>query len=323
MSLQEIYDHVKRDLEQIESELVKAVQTHQSTLFTSATHLLAAGGKRIRPIFVLLSGRIGTYDRDRLQQVAVALELIHMATLVHDDVVDDATTRRGRKTVRVAWDNKVAVYTGDYIFARALEVISLIDDPVVHQVLAKAMVCMCRGEIAQMQQLFSPDQSLKGYLQRVKRKTALLMAISCQLGAVVSQVPPRRLRALTRYGHYVGMSFQLTDDILDLMGDEKVLGKPVGSDLRQGNVTLPVIYASYHGSTQVKKRIRAYLVTAGKEGGLPELLEMVRQTGGIQYAFDLSNRYLAKALQSLEELPASGEKESLQMMAEFMVRRAY
>jgi heptaprenyl diphosphate synthase len=323
MSLQEIYDRLKRDLERIELELTKSVQTHQPALSTSSTHLLAAGGKRIRPIFVLLSGHVGTYDRDRLHKVAVALELIHMATLVHDDVVDDAAVRRGCKTVRVEWDNKVAMYTGDYIFARALEAISLIGDPLVHQMLAKAMVCMCRGEIAQIQHLFSQDQALKRYLHRVKRKTALLMAISCHLGAMVSQVPPRRLRALTRYGHYVGMSFQLTDDILDLMGDEQLLGKPVGNDLRQGNVTLPVIYAAHHGSTQVKERIREYLVTAGKGADLPELLEMIRQTGAIQYTCDLANRYLAKALQSLEELPVSGEKECLRMMAEFIVRRAY
>lgn len=323
MNLQEIYQNLKKDLELIEKELGDSVQTNHEQLVASATHLLKAGGKRMRPVFVLLSGHFGTYEIERLKKVAVALELIHMATLVHDDVIDDAETRRGRRTVKAEWDNRVAMYTGDYIFARALEGITRIGDPRVHQILATAIVRMCQGEIAQIQDLYQKDQSLRRYLHRIKRKTALLMAISCQIGALVSGASLSKVRNLFSYGYYVGMAFQLTDDVLDLTGDEKVLGKPAGSDLRQGNVTLPVIFALNHAPDQERELIEQYLQSEGKEGSIEEILSIIRQAGGVEYTLELSKRYLQKAIASLKALPPSLERESLRMIAEFIVQRSY
>jgi heptaprenyl diphosphate synthase len=323
MNLQDIYQNLKKDLQQIEAKLEESVQTNHPELHDSATHLLKAGGKRMRPVFVLLSGHLGTYDADRLRQVAVALELIHMATLVHDDVIDDADLRRGKRTVKAEWDNRVAMYTGDYIFARALEGITRIEDPEVQQILSRAIMRMCQGEITQIQDLYNARQSLRRYLHRIKRKTALLMAISCQLGALVSGAVPEMVRRLYAYGYYVGMAFQLTDDVLDITGDEQVLGKPAGSDLRQGNVTLPVIYAISHASPSNREKILTHLETEGKEGSVEEILSIVRESGGVEYAMELSKRYLQKAVLSLEFLPSSHASESLRLIAEFIVRRSY
>ena len=323
MNLQEIYYVIKKDLEWIEEELQNAIATEQPILNDSSAHLLKAGGKRMRPVFVLLSGRFGRYEREELKRVAVALELIHMATLVHDDVIDDADTRRGKSTIKAEWDNKVAMYTGDFILARALMELSDLKEKRVHPLLAKAMTLVCLGEMDQIEDLYSESLSLRRYLHRIKRKTALLMSVSCQLGALVSQAPPRHVQSLKAYGYYVGMAFQLTDDVLDFVGDEKTLGKPAGNDLRQGNVTLPVIYALNQADEEERKLILSYLRSQGKGQSLSQVLELVRKSGGIEYTLNLSKRYMNKAMRCLTQLPASTERESLRLIAEFIVERSY
>lgn len=323
MKLADIYNSLKQDLREVERELEKSIQTDHRDLNRSAAHLLEAGGKRMRPVFVLLSGKFGRYDVDKLKQVAVPLELIHMATLVHDDVIDDASTRRGRPTVKAKWDNRVAMYTGDYILGRSLAIVSRISDPKIHRVLSPAMYQMCRGEIEQIRDFFETDPSLIRYLHRIKRKTALLMSVSCELGALVCGAAPADVRRLRLYGYFVGMAFQITDDILDLTGDERTLGKPAGSDLRQGNITLPVIYILKKGPEEDREQILQYLRSRGDEKALPYILQRVRQSDGITYAEGLARRYLDKALRVLEGLPAGDTRESLRLIAEFVAGRSY
>ncbi|OYD09718.1 polyprenyl synthetase family protein [Paludifilum halophilum] len=323
MKLQDIYRNLRRDLRWIEGELGKSVETEHHQLNRSATHLLEAGGKRMRPVFVLLSGQFGRYDVGRLKEIAVPLELIHMASLVHDDVIDDAATRRGRQTVKAKWDNRVAMYTGDYIFARALMIASRIGEPAVHQVLSRAIMQMSQGEIEQIRDFYNMDQSLLRYLHRIKRKTALLMAVSCHLGGLVSGADPEWVRCLRLYGYFVGMAFQITDDVLDIVGDEKTLGKPAGSDLRQGNVTLPVIYVLQRGSRKDRRLIANYLETEGRVGSIEEVLHRVSRSDGIGYADRLADRYLEKAMEVLSRLPGGEARESLRLIAEFVGDRSY
>ncbi|PTM58680.1 heptaprenyl diphosphate synthase component II [Desmospora activa] len=323
MKLVDIYKNLRQDLRVVERELSRSVRSNHTELDRSAAHLLEAGGKRIRPVFTLLAGQFGDYDMDRLQKVAVPLEIIHMASLVHDDVIDNSETRRGRTTVKAEWDNRVAMYTGDFLFARALSIASQLDDPRVHQVLSRSIREMCRGEIEQIREFYNPDQDLICYLRRIKRKTALLMAVSCQVGAMVASAEEAVVRRLRLYGYYVGMAFQITDDVLDLTGDEKELGKPAGSDLRQGNVTLPVIYLLHHGSQDDVRRIRDYLAARGEGVGIADVLERVRRSDGIAYANAVSRRYLDKALQCLEGLPPGEARHSLHIIAQFIGKRSY
>jgi heptaprenyl diphosphate synthase len=319
-----IYRHIKKDLEVVEDLLNQSMDTNQLELRESSTHLLRAGGKRMRPVFVLLSGRFGTSStKKQVIDAAVALELIHMATLVHDDVIDNASLRRGQETVKARWDNRVAMYTGDYIISRALQIISDITIPQVHQELSKSIFLMCQGEIDQIQDLYNPDLIIKQYLSRIKRKTALLMSISCQLGALVSHASPKIVRHLKRYGYYVGMAFQLTDDVLDFTGDEKTLGKPAGSDLRQGNVTLPVIYALKNLPLEERREIELFLSMKGNEPLKSRVLDLINKTGGNEFTLDLSKWYLNKALEELEKLPSVHEQDLLKMLAEFIVGRNY
>ena len=181
MKLKLLYTDIKSDIEIIEKELEKALNSSSHLLNDASLHLLQAGGKRIRPVFVLLSAKFGDYNIERMKNIAVPLELIHMASLVHDDVIDNSDMRRGRHTVKAQWNNRVAMYTGDFIFARALEYVTVIENPRAHQILARTMVEIVNGEVIQIEDKFRLDQNLKDYFRRIKRKTALLIESSCEL----------------------------------------------------------------------------------------------------------------------------------------------
>lgn len=319
MKLIEIYKELIDDLHVIEKELHQTIDTPHLVMKEASEHLLNAGGKRIRPVFVLLSGKFGEYNIDNLKYVAVALELIHMATLVHDDVIDNAETRRGKLTVKSKWDNRVAMYTGDYIVAKALYYITSSPQPRVHQILSKSIVEICIGEIEQIKALFHWNQSLRTYLLRIKRKTALLMAISCQLGGLACHASEEAVQALYRFGYYVGMAFQITDDVLDFTGTEKQLGKPAGSDLLQGNVTLPVL-ASFHDPMIKEKIIREF------DDGQPNMayiIKLVKASGGIGYAKQMAHQYLDKARRSLSGIHNSNNMDTLLQITDFIEERSY
>jgi len=321
MKLVDLYVELKGDMETIERELEQSIDPRTRELYQSSVHLLKAGGKRLRPIFVLLGGKWGEYDLERLKHVAVPLELIHMATLVHDDVVDDADKRRGRETVRAKWDNRIAMYTGDYIFARALTIATRLADPRIHQILSRAIVEMCKGEIEQVRDLNNWNQGLKHYLRRIKRKTALLIAISCQLGAIASRASEERIRSLYQYGYNVGMAFQIADDLLDFTATEKQLGKPVGSDLRQGNITLPALYSLWFG--RERNRLRRWIEQDKLKDHLDEAIALIRTGEGIAYARALAERYLERAKRALAGLPDNSAKRSLLGIADFIIERNF
>mgnify|MGYP001312251012 CR=1 FL=1 len=324
MKLMDIFARMKGDLNVIESELAKAVTSDHKLMTETSMHLLKAGGKRIRPVIVLLSGKFGHYNLDIMKWVAVPLELIHMASLVHDDVIDDAETRRGQLTVKSKWDNRIAMYTGDYIHGKALTVATQLDNPRIHQILSKAMVEMCIGEMEQIRDFFNTEQSIRRYLLRIRRKTALLIAISCQLGAIAAGVSEKVSNQLYRYGYNVGMTFQIRDDLLDLCGTAKQIGKPPGSDIRQGNMTLPVLIALQEQSIrepllQEIKRIRE----SDGAASTSEAIRLIRGSRGIEQSEQLAGRYIHKALAALEGLPDIPAKKSLRDIALFVNKRNY
>lgn len=322
MKLRDIYSNLSNDIQKVEKELEQSLQAKQPVLKQASLHLLKAGGKRIRPVFVLLAGKFGDYNIEEMKKVAVPLELIHMASLVHDDVIDDAEMRRGRKTIKAKWDNRIAMYTGDYILARALSIITDLQQETGHQILSRAIREMTIGEIEQIRDQYNWDQHLYHYLKRIKRKTALLIAVSCHLGALATNVKEEYAWALYRFGYNVGMSFQITDDILDFTGTEKQLGKPAGSDLLQGNLTLPALYAIQ--DPLVRKKVDQITKESqlNKEQ-IEEILTLIRQSGGIEYADQCSKRYLQRAFDALEILPNIDAKQSLFEIAKYIGTRKY
>ncbi|CAM3970263.1 polyprenyl synthetase family protein [Paenibacillus alkaliterrae] len=324
MKLLDLYAKMKGDLNQIEQELEHSVSDDHVLLSDASLHLLKAGGKRIRPIFVLLAGKFGDYRLDVMKLVAVPLELIHMASLVHDDVIDDADTRRGQLTVKSKWDNRIAMYTGDYIHGKALSIASQLPNPQIHQILSNALVQMCIGEMEQIRDFFNTGQSVRHYLRRIRRKTALLIAISCKLGAVAAETDRKTANQLYRYGYNVGMAFQIRDDLLDLYGTEKQIGKPPGSDMRQGNITLPVILALK--DKRARETLLLEIASIRDNGGQKDAgraIEIIRKSEGGDLADQLANRYIKKAFQALEGLPNVAAKKNLIDIAHFVGKRNY
>ena len=285
MKLSMLYSNFKTDFNLIEKELEQAIQSNTELLQSASIQLLKAGGKRIRPVFVLLSAKFGTYDIQTVKNTAVALELIHMASLVHDDVIDDADVRRGQPTINYTWNNRIAMYSGDFILARSLEYMTNIQNPIAHQILSKAIIEVCLGEIEQIKDKYRYDQTLRDYLRRIKRKTALLIAVSCELGAISADADEATYRQLFKYGYNIGMSYQIIDDILDFTATEKVLGKPAGEDLRQGNITLPALYAMQN------PRIHSEIIKVNESTTKEEMADvigLIKDSGAIEQSYDLS-----------------------------------
>jgi heptaprenyl diphosphate synthase len=315
---------MRPELVKVENQLQLEVDSDHLLLKQTAQHLLEAGGKRIRPIFVLLAGRFGEYNFDKLSKVAIALELIHMASLVHDDVIDNASTRRGYPTVKAEWDNLTAMYTGDYILARSLLLITQLDSAEMQKILSRAMVEMCEGEIEQIRDFFNIDQDLPNYLKRIKRKTALLISVSCHLGAIASKLDNKQANLLKMFGYHVGMAFQITDDILDFTATSEQLGKPAGSDLKQGNITLPVIYALQQTEKpELAAKLKELILSKDLNNHVDVAIKIVKESGGLDYAQKLSDQYLLKAFRALEKLPDITAKKQFYEIATFIGKRDY
>ncbi len=320
MKLKMMYSFLNSDLNVIEDELEETIKAESPLLHEASLHLLQAGGKRIRPVFVLLAAKFGEYDINKIKNVAVSLELIHMASLVHDDVIDDAELRRGKLTIKAKWDNKIAMYTGDYIFARALELITNVENPHAHKILSHTLVELCVGEIEQIKDKYNYGQNVRTYFRRIKRKTAMLIAVSCQLGAIAANVEEEIHNKLFKFGYFVGMSYQIIDDVLDFVGTEKELGKPAGGDLHQGNITLPVLFAMEDSAIR-EEIIKVHEGTDRAE--IEKIISLIKSSGAIEKSLELSDKYLQKALEVLEELPPSKSKKALRDIAKFIGKRKF
>lgn len=321
MDVRTIYNEYESDLMKVERLLHEATWSENLRLTQAATQLLEAGGKRIRPLFALIGSRLGTVERSLVYPLAAAIELIHMATLVHDDVIDDAALRRGKPTVRSQFGNLPAMFTGDFLFARSIDLLSSIPIAEVHAEMSSAMVRMCEGEIEQIRDFYNVQQSLRNYLRRVERKTALLISVSCSLGALVTSAPRTTVRALRKFGYYTGMAYQITDDILDYVGDEGVVGKPVGGDLRQGNLSLPALYAASCGpfAEELKRLIRIDMDSAA----VTRAIDLVRASDAVEYAKGVAAAYMKKALAVIEHIAPGPIQDELITMSEFVNQRMF
>ncbi|GAA0599835.1 heptaprenyl diphosphate synthase component II [Virgibacillus siamensis] len=321
MKLSKTYGYLKKELDTIEHALNNAIQADHTVLREASLQLLQAGGKRIRPVFVLLCGQLGDYNLDRVKTVAVSLELIHMATLVHDDVIDDASLRRGKSTTKQLYGNRVAMYTGDYILARALENITTIPDVNAHQELSKTIVQVVVGEIEQIKDKFDWDQNLRDYLRRIRRKTALLIATSCKLGAIVSGLSETEQKKLYQYGYYIGMSYQIIDDILDFTSSANELGKPAGNDLLQGNITLPVLFAMQDPAFKKLLMETFESPETVTDDEMSNVIKKLKTTDAIEKSYQISDHYLNKALYALSSIQNHKAKQTLVNIAKYIGKR--
>ncbi len=312
-------EDLRSRLDHVEEALATAVASDVPLVSEAAGYVLAAGGKRFRPMLVLLGGRFGDPDDPRLVPGAVAIELTHLATLYHDDVIDEADDRRGIPSANARWDNTVAILTGDFLFARASQIASDLGVDVT-RLLARTIAEVCEGQIREAQIMGRIETEEAGYLDVIRRKTASLIGTSCRLGGLVSEADPEVVERLERFGRTLGMAFQLSDDIMDLTADRAVLGKEPGADLREGVYTLPVIHA-LRGSAR-REELRALLVSGPPTGDrLETALEIVRWDGSLNRSRVAVGEAVRAALDEAAGLPPGPVTDALVHLSGFIAAR--
>ena len=322
----DIFDVIQADLEAFEPALAASVVSETPLITDVGEHLVSSGGKRLRPALFLLAARGGAaFDRARAMPIAVALELIHTASLVHDDVIDEADTRRGAETTNAKWGNQVAILSGDYLFARAFKLVAEEGyDSSVYVKLAQLVCTLSEGEILQDHTVYQVPASEHAYYERIRKKTADFLEICCELGGAIGGMSAEDTQGMALYVHAIGMAFQITDDLLDYRQTSEHIGKPAGRDLAQGFVTLPVIRALEVLDAERRTELTS-LITNPKmtDDEVARALEIVRMTDGLDYAQEQADAYLARAEAALPKSLDERIRETCLMAADFIGRREF
>jgi len=317
-----MFEIVQNDLALLETELLSVIQSPETLITDMSKHLVEAGGKRLRPALYFMCAKTRVCTKDELVPIAVAIELIHMATLVHDDVIDNAATRRGRRTANSCWGNHSSVLIGDYLFAKAFSIIANKVNNQMLKVLTDVICSMCEGEINQNRSTFNADQLESDYLGRIAQKTADFIAGSCELGGLVAGLSKQDVDDLREYGYSLGMAFQITDDILDVTASSEQMGKPVGNDLRQGIVTLPVIYALQHSPDRDELRDIVQTENMSEEQN-KRGLAIIHESEAIEYCYGRVADYLKKARDIIPKSIDLEHKQAFIAVADFVGLRQY
>lgn len=311
-----IYGPVADDVPAVGEQLRRLSQNRHPLLGETLAHVFDTGGKRIRPALVLLSGRLGVYRRDELLTLATSVEAVHTATLVHDDTIDAAITRRGLATVSALWDSKVAILLGDFLFAQSAELAARLDSVRIMTLLSETVMDMSSGELRQYSSTRDRTIDQGDYFARIRGKTASLFAMCCEGGAIVSGQTDKEVDCLREYGMNLGLAFQIADDVLDFTSDDETLGKPAGNDLRQGTITLPVILLAEQ--LPPDSPILQYL-HAGIEHG--EVVRAVQESRALETALQTARAYAQRAVDALYLFPNSEAKDALVHLADSVIER--
>jgi octaprenyl-diphosphate synthase len=320
------YKNILKDLEAdiaaINQALGANLQTHVPFISEVGRHILLSGGKRVRPLLFILSARLCGCQGNHLVDFSTIFEYLHAATLLHDDVVDAATVRRGMSTANTIWGNQAVILVGDFLLAKSLALAVDTDKLKVLKVLAQTTTLMAEGEILQLLHAGNLDLTEEQYFDVTIRKTAALMSAACQIGAILGGVSETQEEALTQFGLNLGISFQVVDDILDFTGNERQLGKPVINDLKEGRITLPIIHALAHASEVDHHRLRD-LAQEIKPEIAPDILALLKKNGSLDYAREQARHFTLKAQENLKTFPESLEKSYFWAITEELLQRTH
>jgi octaprenyl-diphosphate synthase len=317
----EVFDLLRDDLVAIEQELGRDAASGVSTITEIAEYLRAGGGKRIRPSLLLLASRGLGYSGPAAIRLGAVVEMVHTATLVHDDIIDGAAVRRGRPSANTTWGNEKCVLAGDWLYMQAFRIALQEKNLRILDLLIELTQQMVEGELLQIQKLGKAVSEAE-YFDLIYRKTACLFSVSMRLGAVLAGASEAEEEALALYGRTVGLAFQIVDDVLDLTATEEVLGKPVASDLREGKATLAVIHSSDHGTAADRQAIHRVLDDLGfTRTSREQLQQILTRNGSVEYAMTAAHRYAEQARQALAFLPESDYKRALLWAPDFVVAR--
>ena len=322
-TLSRLFTGIQSDLEQVDITFEKRATSGLPILNSASMHALGSPGKRLRTALTLLSGKMKAYSFDKLLPLSVAFEMVHLATLIHDDIVDNSKTRRGNPTVNALWGDNIAILLGDYYFAKTAGLIADINDNRIDHLFSETVATVCEGTILEMMTAGRIDLTLESYYEKISHKTACLIAACCKGGAIVSQASDDEIELLYEYGLNLGIAFQIIDDILDYTEDQATIGKPAGNDLRQGMVTLPLIYAlQSQPQNGYYQRVHGLLTGTGPaEEDIYSVVKWVVTGLGVERSRTDAQAYADKARQALHHFPASQDRAVLDELIDFVVSR--
>jgi geranylgeranyl pyrophosphate synthase len=324
-TLSHLLAYIQPDLDQVDTTFQERATSGLDILNSASMHALGSPGKRLRTALTLLSGKLNTYCFDKLLPLSVAFEMVHLATLIHDDIVDNALTRRGNPTVNALWGNNIAILLGDYYFAKTAGLIADINENRIDHLFSDTVATVCEGTIMEMMTAGRIDLTIKSYYEKISHKTACLIAACCKGGAIVSQASDQEVELLHTYGMNLGIAFQIIDDILDYTENQESIGKPAGNDLRQGMVTLPLIYAlqeqSQNGHYQ---KVQTMLNgTTHSEEDIRAIVDWVVTGSGVQRSLSDAKIYANKARETLSHFPPTRDRQVLDELIDFVVTRRH
>ncbi len=317
-----LFSQLDDDLQRIEEEINKNLHSSVPLIAHVSRYIIRSGGKRLRPLLMVLAARLLNHQNNDQHALSIVFEYLHAATLLHDDVVDNADLRRGRPSANTLWGNAAVVLVGDFLLATSFFLSVLSGNLKILRVLSETTTFMAEGEVLQLINSDNLEISEADYIEVITRKTAILIAAACQIGAIVGDAAEDQEAAMRRFGLNLGIAFQLRDDYLDYAGTEEEVGKPVGKDLQEGKITLPLIHALVSSDAKDRHRL-VDLVTSDniQEEIFAEVKSIIDAHQGLDYTDQLANRYIAEAKSALEMFPPSAARESLLEISDYVVTR--
>ncbi len=322
MNMEDLTNLISRDLAKLEISIEDLVSTKVGFIKELVYYIIKAGGKRVRPILVILSARLCGYKGDLHIPYAACVEFIHTATLLHDDVVDNAQTRRGSSTVNTVWGNESSVLVGDFLYSKSFELMAADGNHEILRTISTATTALSEGEILELLKTSDISTTEEEYFEVIGNKTAVLFSAACEIGAILGETTDNKRTALRDFGYDLGLAFQLTDDILDYMSLDNVLGKQVGTDLKEGKVTLPLIYALRKAKKREKTSIeRIVNKSSMTPGDFERTRAIIEKYGGIDYTAEVTGRYVDSARSRLDVFEPSPYKEALLVLSDYMLTR--
>ncbi|MBM4325684.1 MAG: polyprenyl synthetase family protein [Deltaproteobacteria bacterium] len=320
----DLLDSIQSHMRQLEEELIQQLRSRVNVAFEIGAHLVNSGGKRIRAQLAIISARMGGYHGPDAIKLAGAIEAIHTATLLHDDVVDHADTRRGLPAANTLWSNEMCVLGGDFVLARAFSALTSIGNLRILRIVSDTTQRLSEGELFQMANIGNIDLTEDEYLQIIVDKTAVLMEAACRGGAILGNLDPEKEEALAQFGFNLGIAFQMTDDVIDYRSEKAVMGKDPGKDIEEGKLTLPLILALKTADSEERSRVASLIQTRSMaDGDLAWVRDFLARGGSIDESLRRSEIYLRKATRRLEIFPDSDEKQALVKLAQKILSRMY
>ncbi|AFM25794.1 polyprenyl synthetase family protein [Desulfomonile tiedjei] len=320
----DLLESIQSDMQKLENELIEHLESRVPVAFEIGAHIMNSGGKRIRPQLAIIAARMGGYTGLNALKLSGAIECIHTATLLHDDVVDDADTRRGRPSANTLWSNEMCVLGGDFILAKAFSALTSIGNLRILEIVSAATERLSEGELFQMANIGNLDLTEADYLQVITDKTAVLMEAACRGGAILGNFEPNKEEALAQFGLNLGIAFQMTDDVIDYRSDVQTMGKPQCKDIQEGKLTLPLIAALRNATAPERNRVEKMIEEKTLSGDDQVWIRnWVERTGGIQQTLESGRAFLEKGTAHLEIFPDTEEKRALMKLAERILHRTY